>query len=195
MSVRGKKVVMLIEDEHEDYEVWIPLRRLVQQGAQVTLVAPEPGRYVSRHGNGINAELAAREVDPARLHALVIPGGNPRGRLRAHGSMVQLVRAAGLAGKTLAASSDGVWVLASAGLLRGRAATGLLRNREDVRRGGGVWVDREVVRDANLITSRSLPALCRELEAALRGVLPAPAQRLSRPFRHPGQLLGGRRSA
>jgi protease I len=84
--------------------------------------------------------------------------------------MVELVKAVGDAGKPTAAICHGPWMLASAGLLEGRDATSFHSIRDDLANAGARWHDKEVVRDENIITSRTpadLPAFMREVVAAI----------------------------
>src|SRR3972149_616414 len=99
--------------------------------------------------------------------------------------MVKLVREAFQQGKVVAAICHAGWMLASAGILKGKKATSFFAIKDDVVNAGATWVDQEVVVDGTLITSRKpgdLPAFCREIVRALsRDWLPA-TPRDSRPL-------------
>ena len=85
-------------------------------------------------------------------------------------SMVKLVREASQQGKVVAAICHAGWMLASAGVLKGKKATSFFAIKDDVANAGATWVDQEVVVDGNLITSRKpddIPAFCREIVKAL----------------------------
>lgn len=179
MSLAGKKVAILAADEYEDLELWVPLMRLREEGAEVLVVGPKQGSYSSKHGYAVEADATASEVDPETLDALVIPGGYAPDHMRRHRAMVDLVRKVGEARKPVAAICHGGWMLASAGLVEGRKVTGFFSIADDLRHAGARYVDEEVVRDENLITSRSpddLPAFCRTLVEAL-AEQPAPTRR------------------
>jgi protease I len=172
--LEGKRVAVLVEDQYEDQELWYPLLRLREAGAETVVVGPEAGRtYESKHGYPAKADVAAAGVSGADFDAVIIPGGYAPDRMRRHEAMVRLVRDACQAGRLVAAICHAGWMLASADVLRGRTVTGFFAIRDDLVNAGASYVDREVVRDGNLVTSRTpadLPAFCREIVGALEGV-------------------------
>ncbi len=172
MELRDKKVAILAEDQYEDLELWYPRLRLQEAGATVTIVGAEAGaRYTSKHGYPVTADAAATDLDGGSFDAVVVPGGYAPDHMRQHEGMVALVRDANDAGRVVAAICHGGWVLASAEVLEGRRVTGYASIKDDLRHAGAEFVDDEVVRDGNLITSRQpadLPAFCRELIQAIR---------------------------
>jgi protease I len=104
------------------------------------------------------------------LDCVVIPGGYAPDLMRRHPAMVRLVSDAFERGKIVAAICHAGWMLASAGVVKGRKVTGFFSIKDDLVNAGGTYVDAEVVRDGNLITSRvpaDLPAFCRAIIAAL----------------------------
>lgn len=174
MNLEGRRIAVLVEDRYQELEFWYPLLRLREAGAEVMVVGPERGAtYTSRYGYPVVAEAAAGEMDAAALDGVVIPGGYAPDRMRRHPAMVELVRRAGAEGKVVAAICHAGWMLCSAGIVRGRRATCFFGIKDDLINAGADYVDREVVRDGNLITSRvpeDLPAFCREIIAALEAV-------------------------
>ncbi len=173
MELVGKRVVVLAEDMYEDPELWYPYYRLKEAGAMVTLVGTGSAEtYSSKHGYPVRVDARADDVRAADVDAVIIPGGFAPDRLRRYPAVLRLVREAFEAGKVVAAICHGPWVLVSARVLRGRTATSVSAIRDDVTNAGAEWVDREVVRDGNLITSRTpadLPAFCRTIIEAMRG--------------------------
>ncbi len=171
MARNGKRVAVLVEDIYEDQELWYPVQRLREDGARVTLVGPEAGKtYASKHGYPATADRAAGNVSAADFDAVVIPGGYAPDRMRRDPAMVKLVADAVTQGKTVAAICHGGWMLCSAAVLQGRRATSFDAIRADMSNAGAEWVDREVVRDGNLITSRKpddLPAFLRTIIESL----------------------------
>ncbi len=170
MALNGKRVVVLAENEYEDLELLYPYYRLKEAGAEVVLVGPRAEVYTSKHGYPAKAEKAAEEVSASDFDAVVVPGGFAPDRLRRYPAVLKLVRDAWDQEKVVAAICHAGWVLVSAGILRGRTATSTPAIRDDMINAGAEWVDREVVRDGLLITSRrpdDLPAFCREIIAAL----------------------------
>ena len=172
MEIQGKKIVVLAENFYEDLELWYPLLRLKEAGATVTVVGPKEGEFTSKHGYPVRAEKAAGQIGAADLDALVIPGGYAPDHMRRHPQMVDLVRQAVDGQKVVAAICHAGWMLASAGVLKGRKVTGYFSIKDDLINAGAEYLDQEVVRDGLLITSRhpgDLPAFCRTIIQTLRG--------------------------
>lgn len=174
MQLSGRTVAILVEKLYEDLELWYPYHRLREEGAKIVLVGPQAGEtYPSKHGYPARAERAAGDVRASEVDAVVIPGGYSPDHMRRDPAMVALVRDAHAQGKVVAAICHAGWMLISAGLARGRRLTGFFSIRDDLVAAGADYVDEEVVRDGNLITSRKpddLPAFCREIVGALARV-------------------------
>jgi len=173
MELTGKKVVILAEETYEDLELWYPYYRMREAGATVTIVGTGSADvYPSKHGYPAKVDARADDVHAADIDAVIVPGGFAPDRLRRYPAVLKLVREADEAGKVVAAICHAGWVLISAGILKGRTATSVAAIKDDMVNAGAQWVDREVVRDGNLITSRTpadLPAFCRTIIAALTG--------------------------
>ncbi|BCR03805.1 protease [Desulfuromonas versatilis] len=172
MELDGKKIAVLAEDLYEDLELWYPVLRFREAGAEVTIVGPEKKEYTSKNGYPVKADVAADQVRAADFDAVIVPGGYAPDRMRRHRVMVDLVREAAEQGKVVAAICHGGWMLSSAGIVKGRQMTGFFAIRDDMVHAGAEFFDREVVRDGNLITSRipkDLPAFCRTILEALAG--------------------------
>jgi len=104
------------------------------------------------------------------VDAVVVPGGYAPDLMRRYPAMVSLVREAFEQGKVVAAICHAGWVLISAGILKGKKVTSVSAIKDDMINAGATWVNEEVVRDGNLISSRTpadLPAFCRTIIAAL----------------------------
>ena len=146
---------MLVEEGFEDTELFGPLQLLRDAGVAVVLVGPSADReYTGKRGGKLTSALAAGRVRAADFDAVVIPGGYAPDRMRLRHAMVDLVRDAVDAGKPVAAICHGPQLLISAGVLRDRTLTCWPSIAIDVRNAGGLYVDRPVVQDGNLITSR-----------------------------------------
>jgi protease I len=171
MRLKGKKVILLVENLYQELEFWVPYYRLKEEGAQVTVVGSGSSRtYTSKYGYPVDAEKEAGEIDVAKFDGVVIPGGYAPDLMRRYPEMVKIVKEAQEKGKVIAAICHAGWMLASAGVLKGRKVTGFFAIKDDLIHAGAHYVDAEVVRDGNLITSRKpddLPAFCRELVGAL----------------------------
>ena len=120
-------------------------------------------------------DTSADRVSAADFDGIVIPGGYAPDRMRRFPAMVQLVRDVHLDGKVVAAICHAGWMLASAGILRGKTVTSYFAIKDDVTNAGATWVDRDVVVDGNLITSRQpadLPAFLKAIIGALTAATP-----------------------
>jgi len=152
----GKRVALLVEEGFEDRELTGPLDALRDAGATVTLVgATANTEYRGKRGHAVvTSDLAAGSARMNDFDALVIPGGHAPDKMRMRHAMVDLARDAMDAGKPVAAICHGPQVLISANVLRGRTLTCWPSIAIDVKNAGGLYVDKPVVEDGNLITSR-----------------------------------------
>jgi protease I len=155
-ALSGKRVAMLVEDGFEDLELMGPLEALRAAGATVTVIGPTSGvQFKGKRGTAaVTSDLAAGAARIRDFDALVIPGGHAPDKMRMRHAMVDLARDAMDAGKPVAAICHGPQVLISANALRGRTLTCWPSIAIDVKNAGGLYVDKPVVEDRNLITSR-----------------------------------------
>jgi len=154
--LRGKRVAILVEEGFDAREVTDPIAALHAEGAEVVLVGATAGvHYRDRSGSTtVTADLAASAARAQDFDAMMIPGGFAPDRMRMRHAMVDLAAAAMAANKPVAAICRGAQVLISADAIRGRTLTCWPSIAVDVKNAGGLYVDRPVVRDGNLITSR-----------------------------------------
>ena len=172
MELKGRRIAILAEDTYQELELWYPLLRMREAGAEVTVVGmPGVDEYQSKHGYAVNVNVAADAVSAEEFDAIIIPGGYAPDRMRRHAPMLGLVRGIAERGGVVAFICHAAWVPISAGIMKGRQATSVPAIKDDVINAGAEWVDQEVVQDGNLISSRrpnDLPAFCRAIIAALR---------------------------
>jgi protease I len=173
MELTGKRVAVLAEDHYENLELWYPVLRLREAGAEVTIVGPKAGvAYASKEGYPAKADVSMEDARPSEFDAVIVPGGYAPDRMRRHQAMLRLVRDAFQAGKVVASICHAAWVPISAGIVKGKTMTCVSAVKDDVINAGANYVDKEVVVDGNLISSRTppdLPAFCREIVKALSG--------------------------
>lgn len=174
-ALSGKRIAMFVENEFEDRELSGPLEALRAAGANVTIVGPIAGApYRGKRGQAVVfSDLAAGAAKAKDFDAIVIPGGHAPDKMRMRHAMVDLAREAIEAGKPVAAICHGPQVLISANVLRGRTLTCWPSIAVDVKNAGGLYVDRPVVEDGNLITSRKpddVPAFSEAIVRALSRV-------------------------
>ena len=171
MELSGMRIALLAEDVYEDLELLYPLYRFREAGAEVTVVGPKRTTYHSKHGYPVDADRASSEVDASQFDAVIIPGGYAPDKMRRDSDLVRLVHEAARRGAIVAAICHAGWMLAEADICRDKTLTSVGAIKTDLINAGARWVDREVVQDGNLITSRTppdLPAFCRAIIAALR---------------------------
>lgn len=170
MPLSGKTFAVLAEKFYEDQELWYPVYRLREAGAEVHIVGPQAGAtYASKHGYPAKADRAAAEVSGKDYDGVIIPGGYSPDHMRRHAPMVQFVADAFEANKIVAAICHAGWMLCSANALQGKRCTSFFAIKDDMVNAGCEWVDEEVVVDGNLITSRTpadLPAFMKAILAA-----------------------------
>jgi protease I len=171
VELEGKRVAVLAENNYQELELWYPLLRLREAGAETFVVGTgSASTYKSKGGYPVNVDLEAGEVSANDIDAVIVPGGYAPDLMRRYEDVLRLVRDAFDQGKVVAAICHAGWVLASAGVLKGKQATCVPAIKDDVVNAGATYLDAEVVRDGNLITSRvpsDLPAFCRMIIRSL----------------------------
>jgi protease I len=178
MNLRGKRIAVLAADLYQELEIWYPLLRFREDGAETVAVGAEAGKtYASKKGYPVVADRSIADVHARDFDAVVVPGGWAPDTLRQDERMLNFVREMDKAGKIVAAICHAGWVLCSADILRGRKVTCFKAIKDDMIHAGADYVDEEVVVDGNLITSRmptDLPAFCRKIAQALETQAVAP---------------------
>jgi protease I len=166
MDLKGKRVAILVEDVYQELEVWYPLYRLKEAGAEVVTLGTGKKDYKSKLGYPITADAKVDDAKIADFDAVIVPGGFAPDYMRRYEGPARFVREMFNAGKVVAAICNGLWIPASAGILRGKKATGYFSIKDDMVNAGAEYVDQEVCVDANLVSSRNpndLPAFMREI--------------------------------
>lgn len=168
MELPNKKVIILVEQQFNDHEFWYPYYRLLEAGAQVTVVGTGTAiEYKGKDGTQAKQDASADKINASDFDAVIIPGGFAPDFMRRNKAMVNLVKSMSENGKTVAAICHAGWMLASAKILKGKKATSFFAIRDDMEHAGAIWVDEEVVIDEKLVTSRT-PA---DLPAFMRAVI------------------------
>jgi protease I len=158
-KLKGKRVAIVAADMVERVELIEPRKALEEAGATTELISLKPGEIRTfNHFEPAEAERvdkSVEEVDASDYDALMIPGGvgNPD-QLRGDENMVAFVREFFEQGKPVAAICHAPWVLIEAGVVNGRTLTSWPTVATDLRNAGANWVDKEVVVDSGLVTSR-----------------------------------------
>jgi protease I len=156
MDLKGKRVAVLTEEKYEDLELWYPVLRLKEAGAEVVLVGAKADHvYSSKHGYPAKSERAVSEIKADSFDGCVVPGGFSPDFMRRDPAFREFVREMVDENKPVAAICHGPWMLCSAKVLQGRKATSFFSIRDDMENAGATWVDEEVVVDGPIITSRT----------------------------------------
>ncbi|RXZ65964.1 type 1 glutamine amidotransferase domain-containing protein [Pelagerythrobacter rhizovicinus] len=154
-----KRVLILATDGFEQSELMDPRENLQQAGIETVVASLEDGEIrgwkEKDWGESVKVDLTVGEVGVGDYDALLLPGGqiNPD-ILRMNEKAVSIVREFDAAGKPIAAICHAPWLLAEAGIVEGKTVTSWPSIRTDLKNAGAEVVDREVVTDGNLITSR-----------------------------------------
>lgn len=173
----AKKILMLVGDYVEDYEVMVPFQALTMVGHQVDAVCPDKEAgdhvrtavhdfvgdqtYVEKSGHNFTLNAAFDEVNAEDYDALVIPGGRAPEYIRLNQHVLEITRHFASANKPIAAVCHGAQVLAAAGVLEGKACSAYPAVGPDVNTAGGTYVDIPVDQahvDGNLVTAPAWPA-------------------------------------
>jgi len=175
--VAAKKILMIVGDFVEDYEVMVPFQTLLAVGHIVHAACPgkragESVRtaihdfegdqtYTEKRGHNFSLNATFDDIDPESYDALVIPGGRAPEYLRLNPSVLQAVRHFASAKKPIAAICHAAQILAAAGIVQGRKVSCYPAVSPDVTMAGGTFVDvamDKAIADANLITAPAWPA-------------------------------------
>jgi protease I len=164
------KALILTADKFEDMELFVPYFRLLEEGIEVDIVAPKKGHIEGEHGYGLEINKTFAEINPEEYDILLIPGGSPDGApsvVKKESKAQAITKSFFNSNKPVSSICHGPWLLASAGVVKGRHLTSFWHDGvpEDIKKAGGIYEDKEVVVDGNLVTSRypgDLPAFVRE---------------------------------
>jgi protease I len=177
MRLQGKTIATLVAEGVEDLEYYVPLMRLQEEGAQVLTAALELKTVHGKNGLEIKPDTKIESLHAEELFALIVPGGWAPDKLRRHSVVKDLVRDMDSQGKTIGIICHGGLIAISAGIMKGRRATGSLGIKDDILNAGGTWADEAAFREGNLVWGRvvaDIPDFCRELVQALTERLEQP---------------------
>lgn len=167
--LESKRALVLIADGFEDLEFWVPLMRLREEGADVTVAGPEANaQYTGKNALEATSEKAVSDVSADDFDIVVVPGGWAPDKLRRYEAVTGIVRTAFDQGKTVGLICHAGLVGISAGIVSGKRATGSLGIKDDLVNAGATWVDEPAFNDGNIVWGRvveDIPDFCRELVA------------------------------
>jgi protease I len=170
-QLSGKKVAILVEDGFEQVEMTSPKEALEAAGAKTYIISPKADKVKgwehTKWGQEFPVDVVIEQANATNYDALLLPGGvmNPD-KLRTNKKAVQFVRSFFDQAKPVAAICHGPWMLVEADVVEGRMVTSYPSIQTDLKNAGASWVDKEVVVDRGLVTSRKpddLPAFNRKM--------------------------------
>ena len=165
------KVAILVEDMYQVLEVWYPYLRLKESGIKPVFVGTGKKLYKSKEGYPVEADISIKKAKTGDFAGVIIPGGFAPDILRRYKEVNKFVADLFKKKRLVAAICHGGWGLVSADVLKGRKATAFFAIKDDMVNAGAKFLDKEVVVDRNLITSRNpydLTAFCREIVKFLK---------------------------
>lgn len=170
MRLKNMKIVYLVGPEFEDLEFWVPLMRLQEEGALVTVAGPKAGKYPGKNGLEAEAGLSFDQLHPLDYDAVVVPGGWAPDKIRRYEGAKKVVHEIYQAGKVVGMICHAGLVGISAGIVAGHSATGSEGIKDDLVNAGATWRDEPAFCSRNIVWGRvvaDIPFFCRELVNAL----------------------------
>ncbi|HKI77360.1 MAG TPA: type 1 glutamine amidotransferase domain-containing protein [Ignavibacteriaceae bacterium] len=163
-KLKGKKILMFVAHIYEDLELWYPKLRFMEEGAEVVIAGPEKSKiYSGKHGYPCKSDISINKISERKFDALVIPGGFAPDKLRRIPKVLNLTRSFHKSGKLIAHICHAGWIPISAGVIKGFKCTSTPGIKDDLKNAGAKWVNKSVVIDRNMISSRGpndLPDFC-----------------------------------
>lgn len=172
-----KRILMIVGDYAEDYEVMVPFQALQMVGHVVHVVCPDKeagdqivtaihdfedeDTYSEKRGHNFTLNETFDDICIEDYDALILPGGRAPEYLRSNESIMEMVRHFSDENKPIAAICHGPQILISAGILKGKKCTGFPTLETDINNAGGEWVDIDVddaIVDDNLVTAQAWSA-------------------------------------
>ncbi len=171
MRLQNKKIAILIAEGVEDYEYFVPMMRLQEEGAQILTASLDLKSVKGKNGLTIIPNAVIESLDVDELFALIIPGGWAPDKLRRYESVKNLVKKMDDAKKVIGIICHGGSTAISAGIIKkGQRVTGSTGIKDDLVNAGADWVDEPAFREGNQVWGRvvaDIPDFNRELVKAL----------------------------
>ncbi|WP_202914591.1 type 1 glutamine amidotransferase domain-containing protein [Paenibacillus antri] len=160
MRLSGKKVLSLVDEEFEDLELWYPIYRVREEGAEVVVAGAKKGfAYTGKYGVPATSDVAFDDVNIDEFAGLLVPGGWAPDKLRRYPEVLAMVRRMDELKRPIGQICHAGWVLVSAKILNGRNVTSTPGIRDDMENAGAIWRDEAVVVDGHIVSSRRPPDL------------------------------------
>ncbi len=196
-DLAGQRVAFVVDETFEDSEFRVPYDRVREAGGEPVIVGVSAGKELcgKQQKEKIRTDVAIDDVHTDDFMAIVIPGGYSPDHLRTNDKVVEFVRDFVETGKPCAVICHGPWLLAEAGVSEGRTLTSWPSIKTDLINAGADWVDREVVEDGNVITSRKPDDLDAFCEALIRQMVEGVPERAEEMTYHRAPVQNGKARA
>lgn len=149
-----KRTVIITAQNFQDEEFTYPYYRLIEEGFRVDVATPDKMAVFGKYGVPARPTIDTKDLKTANYDLVVLPGGfEAPDRLRIRGEVLAFVREMYENKKLVAAICHGPWICISAGILKGKRATGYISIAEDMKNAGAIYLEEDVVVDGNLITA------------------------------------------
>ncbi|RKQ33229.1 type 1 glutamine amidotransferase domain-containing protein [Oceanobacillus halophilus] len=160
MRLKDKKIIALVEHDFEDLELWYPILRLREEGAEVHLIGNEAKKkYIGKYGVPAESDYAFDEIKAEDYDAILVPGGWAPDKLRRYPEVLKMVRHMNEKKKPIGQICHAGWVLISANILQGVKVTSTPGIKDDMTNAGAEWFDEAAIADGHIISSRRPPDL------------------------------------
>ncbi|MFJ8069075.1 type 1 glutamine amidotransferase domain-containing protein [Peribacillus sp. NPDC096447] len=167
MRLAGKKIISLVHHDFEDLELWYPILRLKEEGAIVHLAGENANEtYIGKYGVPAISDYEYGSIKAEEYDAILVPGGWAPDKIRRFPEVISLIQSMEDSKKPIGQICHAGWVLISAKILQGKNVTSTPGIKDDMENAGATWIDKPVVVDGNLVSSRrppDLPDYLREL--------------------------------
>ncbi|MBC7876184.1 MAG: type 1 glutamine amidotransferase [Anaerolineales bacterium] len=171
MRLKGKSIAILIAEGVEDYEYFVPMMRLQEEGAKVLSAAMDLKTFKGKNGLAVTPDTTIESLKEKDLFAIILPGGWAPDKLRRYDVVKNIVREMDAANKIVGIICHGGSIAVSAGIIKkGQRVTGSVGIKDDMVNVGGVWADEAAFREGNQVWGRvvaDIPDFNRELVKAL----------------------------
>jgi protease I len=170
-DLKGKTAAIIATDEFEDLELFHPMYRLQEEGIKTIVVGLTMDPIKGKKGYSITPNASIDEVNAKKFDFLIVPGGKSPEKLRLNQKILRFVKEFDTQGKPIAAICHAGQVLASAGIVKNRTITCVAGIRDDMINAGAHYIDKAIVIDGNLVTSRvpsDLPEFARAMIEVFR---------------------------
>lgn len=149
------KIIALASPDFEDLELWYPVYRLREAGAQVDIVGEKKGDvFNGKYGVPVKTDYSFKDLDYKQYDGLLVPGGWSPDKLRRYDEVLEMVRYFDEVKKPIGQICHAGWVLISAGILEGVNVTSTPGIKDDMRNGGAIWHDISAIRDGHIVSAQ-----------------------------------------